>query len=125
MRTIQAAIQAITHCMITTPSAHFPPSSRLTEEMAATQGVYSSVNTRNTTAVSGVKSVERALVEPPSRTVRVETTLSLALNPVIRAVAIFQSQKPSGQKIGAMSPASTASRLVCESDTTFSRASKL
>ena len=37
--TMIAATQATKHCHRTTPAAHFPPSSRLTEAIAATHGV--------------------------------------------------------------------------------------
>lgn len=37
--TKNAAIQATTHCPMTTPSAHLPPSSRFTQAIAATHGV--------------------------------------------------------------------------------------
>jgi len=37
--TIKATIQAMTHWKMTTQMAHFVPSSRLTEVMAATHGV--------------------------------------------------------------------------------------
>ena len=37
--TSSAASQAITHWPTSTPTAHFPPSSRRIEEIAATQGV--------------------------------------------------------------------------------------
>ena len=37
--TKNAATQATAHCIITTSAAHFPPSSRFTEAIAATQGV--------------------------------------------------------------------------------------
>ena len=80
--------------------------------MAATQGVYSRVNTKNTTAVNGVNIVVRAAVSPPSSTVRVETTLSLAVKPVISAVETRQSPKPSGLKMGATQLPMSASRLV-------------
>lgn len=37
--TKSAAIHATTHCPMTTPSAHLPPSSRFTQAIAATHGV--------------------------------------------------------------------------------------
>ena len=49
-RAARAAIQATTHCQITTPTAHLPPSSRLMEATEATQGVYSRENTSMVTA---------------------------------------------------------------------------
>lgn len=42
---------------------------------------------------------------------RVDTTLSFAINPAIRAVDILQSPNPSGANKGAMNPAMTASIL--------------
>ena len=36
---IYATTHAITHCATTTKQAHLPPSSRLTDEIAATHGV--------------------------------------------------------------------------------------
>lgn len=89
-------------------SAHLPFHGR---HQAATQGVYSNVNTRNTIAVNGVNNTERADISPPSKTVSVETTLSFAVKPVINAVEIRQSPKPSGTNNGAKSPPSFASRL--------------
>ncbi len=48
--TINAAIHATTHCQITTPMAHFAPSSLLIDAMAATHGVYNRQNTRRLAA---------------------------------------------------------------------------
>ncbi|CDA89846.1 unknown [Firmicutes bacterium CAG:238] len=62
---------------------------------------------------------------PSVRTVRVATTLSFAMKPVMSAVEILQSPKPSGANTGAITPASIASRLFCESDTTFSLVSNV
>ena len=53
----------------------------------------------------------RASPAAPVRTVRVLTTVSLAVMPVIRAVEALQSPKPSGAKIGAIAPASRPSML--------------
>ena len=78
--------------------------------MAATQGVYSSVNTRNANAVSGVSRVLRLSTFPVS-TVRVLMTLSFAMNPVINAVDIRQSFIPKGAKTGEKSPPSAARML--------------
>ena len=101
--TTNATIHAIPHCIKTTPAAaRALPSSRLTAAIAATQGVYSRVNTRNTMPVNGVNSVVSAAVSPPRRTVSVETTLSLAVKPVISAVETRQSPKPSGLNRGAI-----------------------
>ena len=47
----------------------------------------------------------------PSRTVTEETTLSLAMNPVIRATAICHDPNPRGLKIGAIKPAIRARML--------------
>ena len=60
----------------------------------ATQGVYSKwvkIRKCRTMAVNGVNSVVSAAVSPPRRTVSVETTLSLAVKPVISAVETRQS----------------------------------
>ena len=91
-------------------SIYLLPSSRFTVAIAATQGVYSSVNTRNANAVSGVSSVFR-LSTFPVNTVRVLMTLSLAMNPVINAVDIRQSLIPNGAKTGEKSPPSAARML--------------
>lgn len=96
-RTRSAIIHAIAHCINTVTAAERTlPSSRFTVAIAATHGVYSSVNTRNTIAVNGVKSVCICETSPPSRRVRVETTLSFAVRPVMSAVDALQSPKPSG-----------------------------
>ena len=79
--------------------------------MAATQGVYNRVNTRNTKAENGAKIVCKDVAFPPSSTVNVLTTLSFAVNPVINAVEILQSLKPSGLNNGAIHPPSNARRL--------------
>ena len=97
------------------PSAHLPPSSRLTDAMAATHGVYSRQNTSKPSAASGVMAATRLAVLPNS-TDNVDTTLSFAITPVTSAVEMRQSSKPSG----ANKPATTASMLSCESATTFS-----
>ena len=75
--------------------------------------------------MKGVKRVLRAAVSPPSRTVRVETTLSLAVKPVISAVEARQSPKPSGAKIGAIQLPIMASRLESVAVATLSRRSKV
>ena len=60
-QTQKATNQAMTHWLNATPAAFQPePSSRFTAEMAATQGVYSSVEARNPAAVAGVNRVPRA-----------------------------------------------------------------
>ena len=68
--------------------------------MAATHGVYKSVNTKNTIALCVLNIVATGL--PPKSTVIVLTTLSFAVNPVIRAVDALQSPNPSGANIGAI-----------------------
>jgi len=50
----------------------------------------------------------------PSKTERVDTTLSFAIKPVISAVEILQSPKPKGLNIGAIIPARLARILFCE-----------
>ena len=91
--------------------------------MAATHGVYSSVNTRKLMAERVVSSDEMAA--PPSSTCSVLTTDSLAIKPEMSAVAHRQSPKPSGRKTGAMNCPMSASRLLALSATTFRRVSKL
>ena len=122
--TTKATSHAMTHCPTTTAAAQRPPSSRRTDAMAAMQGVYSRQNTSRLAAASGVSVASSACV-PPKRTERVDTTLSLARNPAMRAVEIRQSPKPSGAKSGAISPAAPASMLVCGSATTFRWRSKV
>ena len=65
------------------------------------------VNARKLKALSGVKiwvsiALSCASLEAPVRMVRVLTTDSLAVNPVIKAVEARQSLKPRGVKSGAM-----------------------
>ena len=120
-RTRSAIIHAIAHCINTVNAAERTlPSSRFTVAIAATHGVYSRVNTRNTIAVNGVKSVCICETSPPSRRVRVETTLSFAVRPVIRAVEALQSPKPSGANIGANRLPSIASKLFSALSATLS-----
>ena len=90
--------------------AHFPPSSLRTEAMAATQGVYSRLNTSNDAAASGVSTVAMLL---PNNTSRVATTLSFAMNPLIREVQIRQSPRPSGRNSGTSRP-DTVCRILNE-----------
>ena len=52
--TTNAATQAITHCPITTPTAHLLPSSLLMDAIAATHGVYKRQNTSRLAADTGV-----------------------------------------------------------------------
>ena len=57
--------------------------------------------------------------------VRVETTLSFAIKPVISAVETRQSPKPSGANTGAIKLPMAASKLASGVAATFSRASKV
>lgn len=120
--TKKAATHATKHCQSTTAMAHFPPSSLRTEAMAATQGVYSRLNTSNVAAANGVSTV--AMLSP-NNTSRVATTLSFAMNPLIREVQIRQSPNPSGRNTGTNRPDSIASILLAEFSTRFSFRSKL
>ena len=106
------------HCKNTTVRAHFPPSSLLIEAIAAIHGVYSRQKTNRLAAESGVMLETRTLVFP-KRMDKVETTLSFAKNPVIRAVAIRQSPSPIGFINGAISPEIIARMLSFESVTIF------
>ena len=54
-----------------------------------------------------------------------ETTLSLAMKPLISAVHIFQSPRPIGCSSGARTPATAARMLSSEDTTMFIRKSKL
>ena len=109
------------HCQSTTPSAHFRPSSRRMAATAATQGVYSRLKASMEAAVRE----PRAASPPPKRVSIMETTLSLAMKPLISEVTIRQSPSPTGAMIGARSPATAASMLSWELSTRFSRKSKL
>ena len=62
---------------------------------------------------------------PPNRTSRVETTLSLAIKPLIRAVQMRQSPSPRGANSGTRMPDIRAKMLSAESDTILSCRSKL
>lgn len=53
--TTKAHIHAMIHCPITMPKAHLLPSSRLTEAIAATHGVYSRQKTSRDAAATGDK----------------------------------------------------------------------
>ena len=105
------------------------PISRLQAAIAATHGVYNNVKTRKEAALAVVnkepntagKAVEVVFIS----TVKVDTTASLAVKPVINAVAARQSPKPSGANIGAIILPTFASILNELSSTTFSRVSKL
>lgn len=121
-RTSIAAIHATAHCQNTTPTAHFPPSSRLIEATAATHGVYNKLNTSRDAAESGVRTDP---ILPPKSTSSVDTTLSFAINPLIRAVHIRQSPRPSGANTGTSSEDTAARILSAEFLTMFRRRSKL
>ena len=123
-RTRKAMNHARVHCIITTVTAHFLPSSRFTAAIAAIQGVYNKEKTRNTNAENDVNIVDRELTCPPSKTVSVLTTLSLAVKPVINAVDALQSPKPRGTKIGDIMVPIIANKLFEESATTFNLVSK-
>lgn len=84
-RNAKAQTHAIAHCPTAMTTADFPPSSLFTEAIAATHGVYSRQKTSRLPAVSGVIAARRFAVFPNS-TDSVDTTLSLAINPVISAV---------------------------------------
>ena len=107
------------------------PSSLREAANAAIQGMYSTVNTRKEKAVSVEGNtmcnmvVSSALVEAPVKTVKVLTTVSFAVIPVISAVDARQSAKPSGVKIGAMNLPMEASMLVVLSVTRLNDQSKL
>ena len=117
--------QAMPHCKSTISSAaRAPPCSLRTVAMAATHGVYSSTNAKNAMAVTGVNNMVRSTPSPMT-CVNVDTTLSFAMKPVMRAVAARQSPKPSGANSGAISPPMPASRLASTSSTTFRRASNV
>ena len=99
--TANATSQAMTHCITMERNAPVVlPSSFFTVPIAATHGVYNRTKTRNTNAVNGVKIFCRAALLPDNR-IRVDTTLSLAVSPVIKAVDTLQSLKPRGANTGA------------------------
>lgn len=60
---------------------------------------------------------------PPSSITSVETTLSLAVKPVINAVDILQSENPNGLKIGERKEPIIANKLLEASLTTLRRQS--
>lgn len=93
--TTNATAHAITHCPITTPTAHLPPSSLLTDAIAATHGVYRRQNASRLAAAKGVIQPSKVAVLP-NKTESVDTTLSFAINPVINAVEIRQSPQSIG-----------------------------
>ena len=90
------------------------PSSLLIDETAATHGVYKRLNIRSTPAVSGVRTASTPPSAPKSISIT-DTTLSFAINPLIRAVTILQSPIPRGLNNGAMIPAIKAMMLSAES----------
>ena len=94
----------MTHCPTATAIAHFPPSSRLTDAIAAAHGVYKRQNTKSDAAPVSVRLPCSAAVLP-NKTVSVDTTLSFAIKPETNAVTIRQSPKPTGTNIGASIPA--------------------
>ena len=63
-------------------------------------------------------------VAVPVRTLKVLTTASFAVNPVMSAVETLQSENPSGAKTGAIHLPTNASRLLLLSATTFSLVSR-
>ena len=75
-------------------------------------------------AATGVMAATKASVLP-NNTERVDTTLSFAIKPLIKAVDTRQSPKPMGAKIGAITPAANARILSLESDTIFRCRSKV
>ena len=113
-----AHTHAMAHCRITTPMAHFCPSSLRMDAMAAIHGVSSKQNTSNA-AAAFVDISDVSAVVVPNKIDNVETTLSLAIKPVINAVDILQSPNPSGAKTGAITPAIPARILSLDSVTIF------
>lgn len=103
--------------------------SRFIAATAATHGVYNRVNTKKLAAETPVNMVPNILlklaVEVPVKTLKVLTTASLAVNPVIKAVDTLQSEKPNGAKIGAIILPTNANRLFPLSSTTFNLVSKV
>ena len=75
-------------------------------------------------AVTLENSIGSLSVSPPINTVRVLTTLSFAMNPVINAVVIRQSLMPRGLNNGTRKFPNIASRLSAVSCTRFSLVSK-
>ena len=108
--TMRAAIHAMPHCHSTTEIAHLEPNSRLMEAMAATQGVYSRQNTSREAAEAALIAASMPPCAPKS-TSSTETTLSFAMNPLIREVTILQSPSPSGLNIGTSNPDMAAKML--------------
>ena len=120
--TANAATHAITHCHITTTSAHFLPSSRFTDAIAATQGVYSSENTSIEPAASDDIYI---FISSPKSISIVDTTLSLAINPLNSETIMRQSPSPSGSISGSKRLAAPARILSSASLTILRCVSKL
>ena len=76
-------------------------------------------------ALNGVNNNGRFSTLPPNNTVRVLMTLSLAINPLKKAVDIRQSFKPSGWNIGSKASPMAANKLRSEVAATFNRLSKV
>ena len=115
---------ATAHCPNTTYSAHLCPSSRRTAATAATQGVYSRLNTSSVRAEIPVM----AAFTPPccrKSTPSTDTTLSFAMKPLISDVTIRQSPSPNGTNSGVIRLAIPASMLPDGSGTGSSLKSKL
>ena len=100
------------HCPTITNKAHFPPNSLFIEATAAIHGVYNKQNTSKQTAPN-VEILLAIIAEEPINIERVDTILSLAKNPEINAVHIFQFPKPNGLNTGAIQPAMVAKILLC------------
>lgn len=104
------------------------PNSRFTVETAAMQGVYNSVNTKKLKAQSGENNDCNALpssaIFAPVNTANVLITVSLAVNPVISAVDMRQSEKPIGMNITLINRPIDAKILSALSATVFKRISK-
>lgn len=77
------------HCPTITNKAHFPPNSLFIEATAAIHGVYNKQNTSKQTAPN-VEILLAIIAEEPINIERVDTILSLAKNPEINAVHIYQ-----------------------------------
>ena len=105
------------------------PISRRAAAKVAMQGTYKSTNIKKEYALKGVKICIKAWLNwasfaAPIKTVKVLTTASLAVKPVISAVAARQSPKPKGANKGAIKAPKEA-RILWSVDTTFNRQSKV
>lgn len=114
--TAKATTHAVMHWKNTINTAYFLPSSRLTAVMAATQGVYRRQKIRSVAAPRGEMA---SAMFSPNRTCSVETTVSFAMKPLMRAVQILQSDRPSGANRGEIQLANMARMLSRESCTMF------